>query len=120
MINRTLLAGRVTRAPWLSPEAGCCCLELDISHPRPLNHAGQLQPAAVVRIEVLIPDRRQAHTLRRWIKTGSYLLVAGYLAPPAAGLTRVELERWEFLPDELNPVDFLEEVKNEEISAEAA
>lgn len=120
MINRTLLAGRVARGPWLNPEAGCCCLELDVSHPRPLDGGGQLQPPAEVRVEVLIPNRRQAEALRRWIKTGSYLALSGYLAPPAAGLTRVELERCEFLPDDLSPMDFEEEVRREAAQTRAA
>jgi len=109
MINRIVLVGRVTSAPELNPAAGCCAFRLEVSHPGfQSGEPGAEAEATRVEVEVLARNRRRAETLRTHVEAENHLLVTGHLAP-GGDLTRVELESWQFLPDELVHVDLREE-----------
>tara|TARA_R110002072_G_scaffold27415_1_gene89151 strand:+ start:547 stop:915 length:369 start_codon:yes stop_codon:yes gene_type:complete len=109
MINRIVLVGCVTRAPELNPAAGCCTFRLEVSHPEfSSGEPGADAEASPVEVEVLSRNRRQAETLRRCVEAKNNLMVTGHLAP-AGELTRIALEGWQFLPDDLVHVDLREE-----------
>jgi hypothetical protein len=111
MINRIVLVGRVTRAPHLSPSAGCWAFRLEISHPtfhESGDEPGQEPEATSHEVEVLVRNRNRAQVLDRYVQAKSPLMVTGHLAP-AGELTRIELEEWQFLPDDLVHVDLREE-----------
>lgn len=110
MINRIVLVGRVTRAPKLNPDTGCTTLRLEVSHPT-LAEVGAPAERTPVEVEVLVRSRRRAEVLERYLDVQRPLLVSGHLAP-AAEVTRVELEDWQFLNDDLVHVDLREEAFN--------
>ena len=109
MINRIVLVGCVTRAPELNPAAGCSTFRLEVSHPEfTSREPGAQAEASPVEVEVLVRNRRRAEVLQTYVEAKRFLLVTGHLAP-AAELTRIELEDWQFLPDDLVHVDLREE-----------
>lgn len=107
MINRLVLVGRVTQAPGLNPAAGCTTFRLEVSHPT--FGGGDAPPESrTVEVEVLVRNRRRGEVLERYVQAQGALMVTGHLLP-AEGVTRVELEEWQFLPEGMVHVDLREE-----------
>lgn len=107
MINRIVLVGRVTRAPELNPQTGCCTFRLQVDH-RNSPSSETTSDTSPVEIEVLVHDRRRGETVQRYVEAQNHLMLTGRLAQPGE-LTRVSLETWQFLPEGLLHVDFREE-----------